>query len=348
MRRITNPHIHQAILHRVEPRAGKASADLSDLELDLDSNSEDVVDFLGDHIKKGLSDAKCISANFKGQDVDVATQASGLIDKETFVDASRFLASRLFEISSSDRRIKDGTIAFVRYSESNIQRAPVEPIYAAILKLDPSSQYTSRLKGPPGGRRVVLEIVSDVLPSIRERLQKSAFVRKHDPSDDFQALVLDRQVGDIANWFVDRFLMVEPALDDKERTERFYRNVTRFSQELHVAGRSEAAKSIVQARDQALRDASVDLEAFVDNRSELSATERGALEETIAVSLPDVEFPVDQTAAQTLLRKAVFRGDHGLRLSVREDSRYEMLDERYDDESGTWTIVITTSRWDEQ
>lgn len=351
VRNIDEPELLQVILHEVSPRSGAEEPVLSDLTLDLASQPDEVDSFLKSHISKTLGDAKAIAANFKGQDLDVAQQAARLLTENGFVEASQFLSARLFGIAANDRRIPDGTIVFVQYhagGDSDRAGAGDAP-FAGILKLDPSSQFQSAAEtDAQGRRRVIFERVDAVLPSVRERLQKSAFLRPHRADDDYQALVLDRQTSDVADWFLTRFLEAEPALDPRERVDRFYRIVSQVQGSLRRAGHDDAARDLLQARDQSLRDRSIDVDRFVENRTELDAEQRRELREAIAAELPDNEFEVDRDRADSFLRKAKYRGDHGLYVSVNQDSRDEMMDVQYSQETETYTVTITTKEWEER
>ena len=69
-----------------------------------------------------------------------------------------------------------------------------------------------------------VSLLADALPTLRERLQKCAFIRNVRTDDEFHLLVLDRQVPDVsARFFMEDFLGAEVAFDDKALTEGLYR-----------------------------------------------------------------------------------------------------------------------------
>lgn len=353
MRNIDEPALVQVILHEVKPRSGAGGPLLSDLTLDLAAQPDEVGNFLTRHITKGLDDTRAIAASFKGQDLAVAQQIANLLTGQGFVQASQQLARRLFSIAENDRRIPDGTIAFVQYRARPVEEdedgSGGTADYVGILKLDPSSQFQSAAETDADGRqRVVFERVEDVLPSIRERLQKSAFLREHDADDDYQAIVLDRQTADVAQWFLDQFLEAVPALDARERVDRFYRVVSQVHDSLLRDGHDDAARDLRQARNQSLRDRTIHVERFVENRQELDEEQRRELHAAITSQLPETEFEVDRARAESFLRKAKYRGDHGLYVSVNQESREEMLDVDYSQETGTYTVTIITQEWEER
>ena len=118
MRTVENVTIKNAILHWARPRSGSSAPELSDLELDVASTHSDVIDFLTSHLKQGLVDPSAHTAKFRGQIAGgISDWAGQLINKpSTFADRSRDLVTALFQIAAADRRIKDGTIAVIRYT----------------------------------------------------------------------------------------------------------------------------------------------------------------------------------------------------------------------------------------
>jgi hypothetical protein len=352
MRNATDPHLVEAILHQVQPRSGATGPTLSDIPLTVADQPDEVRAFLRHHIEKGLNDPRAVASRFKGQDLDVAMTAASLLRRDSFVEASQELADRLFAIAEEDGRIPDGTIVFALYVDHPLadgQEIPDEALRAAILKLDPSSQFRSTATtNPEGQKQVRFRQVTGVLPSVRERLQKSAFFRTYAPDLDYQLIVLDRQTAGGAQWFTDTFFESEPALDAAERVERFYRAVSQVEASLRQAGQDREARSVLRARDQALRDEEISVETFVANRTELDAEQKQNLRIAITKHLPDPEFKVDRQRADRLLRKASYVGDHGLRVSVEQESRDEMITVSYSPADNLHTVVIRTRTWEER
>ena len=93
-----------------------------------------------------------------------------------------------------------------------------------------------------------VSLLQDALPTLRERLQKCAFVRTVRPGDDYHLLVLDRQVPDVsARFFMEGFLGAEVAFDDKALTEGLYRAL--------IAARSSLQQTLPMDRLVALDEA---------------------------------------------------------------------------------------------
>ncbi len=340
LRNIEDPKAVVAILHRVEPRSGAFRPKRSSGVIDLDADPG-VRDFLEGHVSRGLADSGAIAAQFLGDDVDRAKEFDRLLSPDEFVDASRAMATDLFEVAQGDGRISDGTYAFVRYQAG-------DETHVGVLKLDPSAAYQPVDGTDDDGKPIVrLRAVKDVLPSVRERLQKSVFARAKS-GDEHRLLLLDRQGtgGGVAGWFMD-FLEVKPAVDDLELLNRFNRVVTEFSQQLRQEGYGAQADDLRRALDGALGDMSIDVEQFAANRPSFTDEQRTELVDEIAGVLGDVlEFNVDRDEADRMIRrKARWRGEGGLRVSMDKSAAQDLLQEEYDD--GVWTITITTNVWRE-
>lgn len=346
MRTATDVELQSVVLHWVRPRQGKPNPELSELELPVVHLPPEVHTFLTHHIARTLQDPVAQAATFDDQNPALA---SGQVDRlfpsagdDEFLDASQALVTQLFEIMAGDGRIKDGTIVVARFGVRIDGEAET---YVAILKLDPSNQYRSTMVDYEGKARLELSIVSGILPSNEARLQKAAVFRRFNESDEYQLLLVDRQVDGYADWFVRGFLAVSPSMTDEQRTKGFNRGVEIGIQKLETKFdiAPETATAIAVARDVALEQGTVTVDDWVSNQSRLSGEERDLLRSEITKKVPDPQFRVD-ASADPGYGTTSFVGSDGLRVSINSDAA-DRIDAERSPVTGVWTVTITTDDW---
>jgi len=347
MRTATDVELRNVILHWARPRLGKKMPELSELALAVDALPPEVAGFLVRHLGGVLADTAARAANFEPQQTGQVSGLVGdllpdddLIGDVEFVQASRGIVEALFGVMAADGRINDGTIVVARFSVRIDGRTDT---YVAVLKLDPSDQYRAEMHTHEGKARLEFEVVSGILPSRQERLHKAAVFRRFDEAAEYQFLVIDRQVGDVADWFVERFLGAALARTDQERTKGSIRGVTigiqRLEEEFEID--AETSSELAEARDAAMQNHTVDVEDWVDNRVRLEDSERALLRSEIAKKVPDRRFTVSLDDARPAT--TTFVGSDGLRVSILTEALNKVTADR--DDSGTWTVSIETRDW---
>jgi hypothetical protein len=227
LRDLQNIAVARGVVHLVAPRSKGLL--LSEAEPPLASG---VADFLAGHVDQGLRDPQAKAANFVVHGKDRVSGLCGrlLAPRARLVEISRQLATRLYDVMEGDGRISDGTLAVLLSDatdgDGNRQR------FVALLKLDPSDGFRTVEDTDADGRHVLrIELESEILPTVRERVQKCAFVHIANPSAEYEMLLVDRQRGRqreldvVSRFFVSDFLGAEFVLDPAERTKRLYRSL---------------------------------------------------------------------------------------------------------------------------
>jgi hypothetical protein len=253
---------------------------------------------------------------------------------------------------SKDRRISTGDLVVCFYEAENTPNAR----YLALLKIDPSRVFRHTTKTDAQGRTYVgFEVESEAMPTVRERLQKCAFIRPLAPRPDYDMLLLDRQAGmarDVAKFFAEDFLGVDSAFDARMRTNLLYRSL--------VSARNQLTPDVISRQEQAdLDDAirgamaleRINVDTWIDGL-DASPQVKAHIERVVAKNLPDRKFELDRPAAQALIRKRRFRGDGGLKVEVRADAYDQVVHAvRHVSEAPGkppyYEVVIHTERWDE-
>jgi hypothetical protein len=337
MRDYREIEVERGAVHVVAPRVGQLR--LTEAELDL---SGGVGAFLAGHVERGLADPRARAAAFTDGPAGRAGAACAavLASGSCFVAGTAQLARLLHEASASDERVADGTLAVLRCRSGG-------SVFAAILKLDPSDAYrTVEEVDGDGRRRIRLALAAHILPGVRERLQKAAFVRTvGGPAYDL--LVVDRQrSGDtVSAYFLHDFLGAEPALDDVARTRALYRALTAVRNEVAPALAPPARARLERYLDGAVVGDRVNVDELVAGLP-VGDAHRRRFADRIVEALPDREFALDAVTARSFVAQRRFTGDNRLRLTVPAEFHDDMVRAEHGDD-GMWRVTIHTREWKE-
>ncbi len=353
MRYATDIQLDQVIVHILDPWSTQGVV-FSERVLPLDDNQA-VIDYFVTHIQNSLQDSIARAGRFVHLNEEATSGlCNGLLDGSlNLVEGSRRLAEHLSTIIARDRRISSGDLAVCFYRAGNQSHVPR---YLGLLKIDPSEVFRHRTERDAHGNLYVsFAIEPDVLPTTRERLQKCAFVQPLEPRQDYDMMLLDRQVGptnvrSVARFFVEDFLGAELALDTRQRTDKLYRSLVSAHYSLRPELSLDQDESLHQAIGSAITTEYINVDAWL-SALRLPQSHREQIEQVISQELPDREFEIDTTYAKQLVRKRLFRGDYQLRVEVSEESYNRVIrsGERVD-QSGApsyYQVTIHTERWEE-
>jgi nucleoid-associated protein YejK len=349
MRNPGTVELGDVIVHMLNPRNGGLVTSQRTLPM-----SDELKTYFATHIRNSLEDGSAKAATFRGIDEeDVSGVCHGLLEGSIdLVSGSQELARRLYAIMSRDRRISAGDLVVCFYEAANY--AGVR--YLGLLKIDPSQVFRHTTKTDEEGRKYVgFEVETEAMPTVRERLQKCAFVRPLDPRPDYDTLLLDRQAGverEVAKFFADDFLGADLAFDARMRTRIFYRSAVSARNQLYPERISEQEQAKL---DDAIRTAMASKRINVDTWTDglpLPPAAKSRVTALMTKNLPDKVFDVDEAIGESLTRKRRFQGDSGLKLEVPTDA-YEQVIESVKYVKGTpgkppyYEVIIHTETWDE-
>lgn len=346
--------VRQLVIHVVDPHRDNIVVSERDVPLD---GAQRLREYFSRHISNSLQDAVASAACFE---VAGAHSAFGLCrailsNAVDLVRGSGQLAEQLAEIIRRNRSISPGVLVACLYTDT----AQPESRYLALLKMDPSQVFRHIVSHDrtTGQRYVQLAVQSDVLPTEREKLQKCAFIQPLEPrSTGYDMLLLDRQTRvptevPVARFFVEDFLGAKLALDPRVCTERLYKGAIGAYNELKAVLPIRESEALRQAIDSAIRQPSIDLDHWLDSLPVCVEHKLHIDQCLVNQNLPDRVFTVDRIFGRTLVRKRVFRGDHGLKvdLSADPDTFNQVIEsvERIVDPGSLpyYRVVLRTDRW---
>ena len=347
MREIEKVGLERAILHQVD--AGPSGLRISGRELPLD-DSPKLAEFLAGHIRNGLKDSQTRAAKWPPQatSAEVPATCQALLEgRLDLIAASQRLATALHAAIGDDHRIARGALAVAIYRDAAVSDLSAEH-FVALVKLDPSDVFRPQWHTDQDGTSYLsVSELPDALPTLRERLQKCAFVRTMRPGEDYRLLVLDRQVPDVsARFFMEGFLGAEVAFDDKALTEGLYRAVITARRRLQATLPINRLTALDDAIQGLFAGQTVDLAEWLPT---LPQAERNAIDEEVRQRQLDRAFQVHpETQARLLTGKVRYRGDNGLQVQVDRDAYKDMveLDEIEGQTPRRFRVTIETSTWE--
>ncbi len=288
----------------------------------------------------GFADPQCAVARF----CDAL-----LSGEETFVEASRRLAERLFA-QMKPRTISPGDLAVIVYSADGDDATR----HIALLKLDPQVRQVRTFQRIGGRLRAVYDEANNTLPE-KGNLQKCALLARVDGQPGYRVVLLDTQAGprasDVAVFFYQGFLGVTLAPSPRRLTRRFVELCDTWLERQRDRLAPAALFAFYAARREALAGETVEVAQFAaDALGEAHADLRADLTEHLAVNLVEAElplrierFPVDHAIVSGLLRTVTLELDGGARLRVRADRLASLLDpSRVRRVGNTYELALTS------
>ncbi|USK75893.1 nucleoid-associated protein [Peribacillus frigoritolerans] len=183
-----------------------------------DETTTRVLEFFESHISKAWTATQLKTCRFRNTSNitfnhcrEIATNQE---DDETFIQNTRELTIKLHDqmVNSSSR--SSGTLIFLEYIDVETEEA-----YLSILKMDPNEG----IEVDP--INLSFRIRQNLLPSVREKLHKSAFIKLSLPFDKDTAklYVLDKQQKSdgVSKFFLRGFLEANEEMNDEKMTELF-------------------------------------------------------------------------------------------------------------------------------
>lgn len=359
MRNPQTIEVAEVILHILDSRQNQLQ--LSEIPIPQGQGDPRIFEYFRSRIDESARDAGARPARFQDLDGDSASVCRGILDGGPgLVQGSQKLAAKLFDILRKNRSIAPGNLAVCRYRGT--ENGTTEDCLA-LLKIDPTEALRPVVTEDQAGHRyVTLDIETEVFPTLGERLQKCALIRKLDPRpEDFDLLLIDRQTRtgegpEVARFFTEDFLEAELAFDSRRSTERLYRGLV-FAQNLLRAELTDKQQVLLEKQIQGV----LSLERVnVDDWLKQTGLSKKALEtlrEQLAPEhLPDREIVIDRDYADKVVQWRRFRGDDGLKLDVPADQygntgEKKLVEvERIKPPVGApyYQIVIRTKTWTEK
>lgn len=327
------------------------------------------LEYISNHIINSLSDPAAKAASFVKNSQNLGDKVQKILSNSIeLLNGSQDIARRLFEILKKDKRISPGVLVVCMFREHDIlkndetnndenettDRAETKICsnnYLGILKLDPTSGFQQQILKKKGVTTVDVEIVQDILPSVKQSLQKCAFIRQHNPQSEYDLLVLDKQTSgtkDISDFFSNKFLGIEEAFDSKRCTSDFYSGLIEVERELAPLLDKKGRSSIENAKKAALTSKEINVNSFLGNLS-ISPEHIDTAKKIMVNFVHNNSFEVDQNFVTKFRKTKKYQGDYGMefKFTARHESKIN-LKVTYEKDSPYATISFRAKNWAEK
>jgi hypothetical protein len=258
------------------------------------------------------------------------------------------MAEQLYTLLFNDRRIAPGDLAICFYSAGNYP----DQKFLALLKINPSEVFRHHIRRSDSFSYIDFAPVNQPLFAKRETLQKAAFIKPRADESDYDMLLLDKQIPEVAEFFSQTFLKVEDAYDDRQRTDILYRSLIGSRNTIRTDLTPAQNAAVDAAIHAAIGGDAVNVDTLIDGLP-VPDDVKSHFHENVDNRLPDRVFNLDKTVTTRLVRWQRFRGDAGLKVELHRDAKDRVIrSERLVTNDPNrpepyWEIVIHTRKWDE-
>lgn len=341
MRNIDAVIVKKAIIHVLDRNADTPI--LADFEQEID---EDIHEFLEKHIIKSLSDEENRKAKFRGGITIVKDACLSIFeDENNFVEASKKIAQQLFKAMQSNNQISSADLVVCLYTAE-------EKNYIALLKLDYKKSFIHHVEFMDHQLKISILPQAIGLPGMGQKLQKCAFIKPMDPEDEYDLIVLDKQVygndedAEIAQFFVHHFLNCEVLVDNRDMTKGF-KSLTEKWTRKNLKDDIEKAQEVREEMVVALKNsAEIDIEKFTrsvfGNDMDM---QQNFIQHFHKEGMPLQSFEIDKNWVEKKMKKRVMKTDTGIEIR----GEYEDFDDKMKFEikrngDGTVDLIIKNVR----
>lgn len=341
MRNIDAVMIKKAIVHVLDRNGDEPI--LTDYEQEI---QEDIHEFLEKHIIKSLQDEENRKAKFRGG-ISVVKNACHEVfeDEEKFVESSKSIAEQLFKAMKRNNNISSADLVVCLYAVGDKN-------HMGILKLDYKKSFIHNVEFIDDKLKISIIPQTISLPGLSQRLQKCAFIKEIDDEDEYDMIVLDKQVygndedGDIAQFFIHDFLNCDILVDNRDKTKIFRRATEKWTRK----NLKEDIEKAQEVRDEAVASlkncAEIDVEKFSQNVfGNDTEMQQHFIQQLDQEGLQLESFDIDKTWVEKKMKKRVIKTDTGIEIKGEyEDIEDKMKFEIVRNGGGTVNIIIKNVR----
>ncbi|TCO79389.1 nucleoid-associated protein [Marinisporobacter balticus] len=341
MRNIESVMVKKAIVHVLDRNGDEPI--LTDYEQEI---QEDIHEFLEKHIIKSLQDEENRKAKFRGG-IGVVKNACQEVfeDEEKFVEGSKVIAEQLFKAMKRNNNISSADLVVCLYAVGDEN-------CIGVLKLDYKKSFIHNVEFIDDKLKISIIPQTISLPGLSQRLQKCAFIKEIDEEDEYDMIVLDKQVygndedGDIAQFFIHDFLNCNILVDNRDKTKLFKRATEKWTRK----NLKEDIEKAQEVREEALASlkncAEIDVEKFSQNVFGNDAEmQQHFIQQLDQEGLQLESFDIDKAWVEKKMKKRVIKTDTGIEIKGEyEDIEDKMKFEIIRNGGGTVNIIIKNVR----
>lgn len=277
--------------------------------------TEDITRYLTNHILKSSRSANAEAAAFKGDGIIKQLTETTLLSQDTFIEASRTMAKRLFQVMRPIETIQSCDLATVLFQAGDIP-------CIAILKLDHQQTFQHSIEYIDETFEVKLSQMENALPQANNQLTACALINAPDLVTQTGLLIIEREGQDGGpRWFLHRFLGADRQPDRMELTRIFKEIPEKFARRHLKNDYSEAEVLRAGMREELNGSATIDLKGFAeDTLSGTDAQEKLLLAFTSAGLPVEGKLEIDRSWVSEKMKNRAIKTDTGF--TIRADQEF--------------------------
>lgn len=260
MEYINEININEAIIHILDNNSDEAILNEYPLEL-----TEEVYEFIFKHVQRCLKNEELKYALFnKERNIVKEVSQEYLSGENDLINVSKELASQLFMLMRSKGNIPSCDLLTVSFST---EHGP----FIGLFKMDYIKNYMHNVEFLEG--KIGIHIVPQFtgLPANSSRIQKCAFIRALNESNDYDLLVIDKQSKNNndgsdygTNYFMENYLGCTIIENERDKTKQFMKTAEKWTQNV-LKENAEGQELVRRELKKRLReDESINLDVFTD------------------------------------------------------------------------------------
>lgn len=346
MRKITEIEVKELAVHILDHHSDVGLV-LSEATI-LTEQRQSLADYVCNHILNSLKDESSKAAKFIPDRAEnfISQIANDLLEQRIdLLGSSRQIAQRLYDIIKDDSRISSGVLLVCLFRDLEGDRQN----YLAILKLDGGVVFKPETITDEKGRQVIdFQRIPNTLPSENEKLQKCAFIRSSNSSQNYDLVVLDRQARnteEVSKFFAEDFLGVELAYDSKTRTKELYKGLIEAQNQLRHELTAEENSKLSEATRYVMRTEIVDVDNFIQTMA-IPEKAKQVIDCIVRQFVPDRKFEIDSEVGRKMTRKKKFKGEQGFKLEMNANDYGDIVEsvEKIENGNSTYSRVVLKVR----
>lgn len=341
MRNIDAVIVRKAIIHVLDKNADAPI--FTDYEQEI---MEDVHEFLEKHILKALEDEDNRKAKFRAGTTVVKDACQSIFeDEEQFVEASKVIANQLFKAMKQNNQVSSADLVVCLYEAQ-------EHNYIGILKMDYKKSFIHNVEFLDDKLKISIMPQAIGLPNMGQRLQKCAFIKEIDDTEDFDLILLDKQTfkgedeGEVAQFFSSQFLNCEIIVDSRDKTKLF-RQITEKWTRKNLKDDIQKAQEVREEVAASLKnEIEIDVEKFaIDVLGKDVDLQQNFIQQLSQEGLTHPQFDIDKNWVEKRMKRRILKTDTGIEIKAGfedfdDKAKFEMLPQG----DGTVDIIIKNVR----
>ncbi len=352
--------IKQVIVHKVDHHKSNRPQ-LSDLKTPV---PKEVATFLKRHIVSSREHKYTNIANFVNGNENQEKQPSLkkiidklLLDSNQFVDQSKVIAKRLFNVVKNNKKISPSELVICSFSESG-----ASDIQLALLKMDPEDGFIGSREKIKNKLRFVMRRIPEMLPT--GGLQKCAFILPERLREikEYDLKVLDMQQKRYgiqkfaASFFTESFLQCEFPPPSEVQTDIFLDESKKWVDRKKEKWSEEDLENFNERLKQHLMKETVDVDIFSQKAIKEPEEQEEYVEALKESGLESLTFTAAPKVREQMAKYIWFEGADGLKVRIRPDDvgdpnvvgEGKMLEQVEDEVTNNWIITIRTAFWEKK